>query len=82
MTDTREIKTFVWHDGACFFVSTINRDSSSMLGGRFAETIIWEFDWKTNKRGAQVNMSSDMEGSIREHMRQVASIHETGAPIE
>lgn len=77
-SDTRSIKTFIWHGEQCFFVSTIDRDSSSDFGGRFAETIIWLYDWAKKERGALISQTTDSEGSIREHMRQVAAIHETG----
>jgi hypothetical protein len=80
MNEDRSVKTYVWHEGRCFFVSTIDRDSSSMHSLRFSETIIWEFDWATNKRGALLHAASDADGSIREHLRQVTALHETGEP--
>jgi hypothetical protein len=48
--DVRVIKSFVWHGDDCYFVSTIDRDSSSIMGGRFAETLVWLFDWETNEK--------------------------------
>lgn len=37
-----------------YFVSTIYRRSSSMFGGMYYETMVWDWDDKTKKRGNQV----------------------------
>lgn len=77
--DERVISSTVWHDGKCFYVSTINRDSSAMLGpGRFAETMVWEFDWKTQKRGDIVGQDGGCKGSITKHLLMCQRIHDTG----
>jgi len=57
--NTRQLKSYVWcyHTDKCFFVSTIERDSSAMgepPARRFMETIAWEYDWDTRERGKQV----------------------------
>jgi hypothetical protein len=79
--ENRIIKSYVWHGDKCFFVSTIDRDSSSMEGGRYAETMVWEHDWKTNQRMEGILSQTDApQGSIREHIRQVTAFHETGEP--
>ena len=38
------VKTYIYRDDGSFFVSTIDRDSSSMLGGRYAETLVFQWD--------------------------------------
>lgn len=54
------MKTYAWYEGdlgkprQCYFISTIERDSSGSIGGRFAETIAWEFDWEQGERGRSV----------------------------
>lgn len=78
--DERLIKSFVWHDGKCFFVSTIDRDSSSLIGGRFSETIVWAYDWEANERGASLYEECGIEGSIKAHLDTVRRIHDTGSP--
>lgn len=78
--DSRLIKTFVFHGGNCYFVSTIDRDSSSIMGGRFAETLVWLFDWDKNERlGMTGWQESAGEGSIRGHQSMVERIHRTGS---
>lgn len=82
MNDTRSIKTYVWHGEQCYFVSTIDRDSSALGGPRYAETIVWPFDWNTSERGMMISQTSDREGSVREHFRQAAAIHANGEPAQ
>lgn len=83
MQDESIIKSYVWHGEKCFYVSTVDRDSSAMLGPtRFAETIVWEFDWKTNERGALIHMDEGCRGGIRVHLRVCERIHNTGNPEE
>lgn len=76
--DKRLIKSYVWHEGKCFFVSTIDRDCSSMLGGRFSETIVWEWDWENDKRKHIVYESGSIRGSIKEHQRICAELFANG----
>ena len=47
MSDDRIIKTYVWHGDKCFFVSTINRESSAAIlpALRYNETMVWEYNW-------------------------------------
>ncbi|MES2530460.1 MAG: hypothetical protein V4636_05455 [Pseudomonadota bacterium] len=79
MSDSRDIKTYVWHGEQCYFVSTITRDSSCEAGHRFSETIVWEYDWATGKRGGcAIGEFSSPADSIEEHQRQVAALHATG----
>lgn len=78
MNDERVIKTYVWHGRDCYFVSTIDRDSSSMMGGRFAETIAWAYDWEAKERGELLWSDLAYEGSITAHQKMVERIHRTG----
>jgi hypothetical protein len=81
MTDKCLIRSYVWHEGQCFYVSTIDRDSSAMLGPRrFAETIVWKFDFDANVRGEQMSMHSGLEGSVFTHLKVCGCLHETGSP--
>lgn len=79
MNDESLIKSYVWHGDKCFFVSTIDRDSSSQLGpDRFAETIVWELDWKTAQRGDMLYQDGTGRGSINVHLAVCKLIHDTG----
>ena len=54
MDDIRKLKSYVWHGRQCFFVSTIERDSSAMVAPpppRFNETIAWLYDYDARERG-------------------------------
>jgi len=78
MTDERKLKSYVFHGDACFFVSTIMRDSSAVgYPSRYAETMTWEYDWKTNERGKCV----DQDGSgdaLTQHMRVASDFYRYG----
>ena len=63
------IETYVYRDDLGWNVSTINRDSSSMFRGQYAETIVWEFSKTTRKRGEIVYMDADLTDSIDTHIR-------------
>jgi hypothetical protein len=78
MPDERVIKSYVWHEGKCFFVSTINRDSSAMTGGRYAETIVWNFDWGKNERGSIVGQRESYTDSIFRHIKICQMLHDKG----
>jgi len=78
MTDDRLIKSYVWHDDKCFFVSTITRDSSSIMGGRYAETIAWDFDWDNNKRGDIIGEASGYPDTISSHQNVCKMLFDTG----
>ena len=63
------IQSYVWHEKECFFVSTIERDSSAMLApGRYNETIVWEYDYDARKRGELVFQDEDSKGRIVKHL--------------
>ena len=71
--------TKVWHEGKCFQVSTINRESSAMYaaGSLYAETLVWELDAK-GQRGSLVGQDEAPQDSIYAHQRMVKRLHETG----
>lgn len=74
------VQTYISHGDEWFFVSTIDRDSSAMLGpDRFAETIVWHLpDGRRGANGEQLWMGSAYQGSIREHQRIVDAIRAKG----
>ena len=81
--DARQIQSYVHHDGKCFMVSTITRDSSAMLApGRYNETIVWAYDWDKRERGEMIHTDEDMRGSIRTHQRIVERLFKTGVCAE
>ena len=68
-------KSYVWHKGKCFFVSTIERDFNTYEGTfRGKETITWEFDWESSKRGELVHQA----GGILDHQNICRSLLATG----
>ena len=77
--DDRVIKSYVWHKDRCFFVSTIERDSSAMLdSGRYNETLVWNYDWATRK-GTQLCYQRDcVRGSIRQHLAICQELFDKG----
>lgn len=77
--DVKLIKSYVWHDGKCYFVSTIDRDSSAMQGGRFSETMVWNYDWNTHKRDDGVlYQDGGPENFIGRHLKLCQRIFDTG----
>ena len=64
--DNRVWKSYVWHDEKCFFVSTIERDYDTYEGTmRGQETLVWEYDWETNKRGELLHQA----GGVGDHQQ-------------
>lgn len=80
--DPRLIKSYVFHKDNCFFVSTINRESSSMYGGTYAETMVWCFDWATNERKNLIWQGEGGTSSINTHLSICKRLFETGIPDE
>lgn len=79
MSDDQIAKSYIWNGGKCYFVSTIERDSSAMDGPRrYSETLVWEWDAENMKRGDFVFQSDDITGSIGEHISTVQKIHSAG----
>lgn len=72
------ILSHVNHGDKTFFVSTINRQSSSMDGGTYAETMAWEFDQKTKERLGLVGQQASLTNSLSAHFRVCKKLFETG----
>lgn len=77
-SDEPLIQSYVWFKDKCFYVSTIDRDCSSMQGGRYAETIVWEWDWETRTRGDHVEQGYGICGSIYRHIEFCKLLHTFG----
>lgn len=77
MIDLRVAKTYVWHGERCFFVSTVERDPSCE-GSRYNETLVWDFDWKNNRRGEWIGQFEGPKGSIKRHWLVVESLFKNG----
>ena len=78
MIDKKLMKTFVFYEDKCFFVSTNNRESSSMYGGIYAETFVFEFDWNTNTKGVWLDQGEAGEGSLRTHNMFCENLYKYG----
>jgi hypothetical protein len=77
------IKSYVSYNFGekCFYVSTIERESSAELGPRrYNETIVWEWSYGTRERGAMLHTTGAPMGSLHEHFRICQAYHETGLP--
>lgn len=72
------IQSYVWHKQKKFFVSTINRTSSSTDGGRYAETMAWAIiDDAANEREF-IGQSECCFDGISAHLKACADIFNTG----
>ena len=72
-------QTYVRHGDQWWFVSTINRKSSALAyPGRYAETLVWEIDPKTNERGHIVLQDEAAENSIRIHQKIIEQLYNEG----
>ena len=82
MNDKRILKTYVWHGEQCFFVSTIERDSSaSGYLDRYNETIVWSYDWASAARDEHfIFQGASVRGSIALHQRVVQYLFDNGTP--
>jgi len=57
-------KSYVWHEGKCYFVSTIERAFETCEGFmRGQETIVWAYDWDKSERGEMLHQA----GNICDH---------------
>lgn len=76
------IRSNVRHEDKWFFVSTINRESSSMFaaGMIYAETMVWEYDNTTGERGAFLFQTDGARDSITAHTKCCERIATTGNP--
>lgn len=69
--DTPKLKTYVYGKAQSFFVSTIDRSCSSIHGGRYLETIVWDWCPETGDKGEMWMLSA---GGVRGHMEAVKSL--------
>lgn len=77
----RVMKSYVWHGEKCFFVSTIERESSAMLCPiRYNETIVWTYDWHKAQRLDLIHQGEDGARSIHTHISICESLFATGLP--
>ena len=71
----RILKSFPFHGEKCWFVSTIERTYDLASGTtRGLETLVWEYDWDLNERGAMIWQG----GGLEDHFEVVKSIINTG----
>lgn len=75
----RIMQSYLYRDGKCFFVSTINRESSSMLGGTYAETFVWDCEPNSHVRGAFLWQGEGGTDSIHTHLKVCQRIAATGS---
>jgi len=75
------MQSYVWHEEKCFFVSTINRESSAALAYEhiYAETMVWDYDYDKRERGSLVWQGEDIKGGISTHLLACKNLHEFGA---
>ena len=80
-TDDRVVKTYVWHKEKCFFVSTIERESSAAYSlSRYNETMVWEYNWDKRERGNILFQDGGPRGQIHFHNIIVQRLFDTGNP--
>ena len=79
MSDVTIAQTEVNHNGKWFFVSTIERDSSAAVSPppRYFETLVWEYDRATGKRGAIVGQYSGCR-ALDTHLAVVSGFYRNG----
>lgn len=64
-------KSFIKHKDKHYYISTINRQSSSVLayGHVYSETLAWEWLPDSERRGEQVAQDDGLENDIKSHIR-------------
>lgn len=81
MSNDRVMKSYVWHGEKCFFVSTIERDSSAAFNPmRYNETLVWNYDWHKAQRLEMIHQDEDSPRRIVTHIRVCESLFATGLP--
>lgn len=65
----QQIQSYVWAKDKCFFVLTIERESSATDGPkRFNETTVWAYDWEKKETGELLYHDGDPCRSIKSHL--------------
>lgn len=81
--DTPQLISYVFHEasGKCFFVSTVERDSSAAAcyGSRYMQTIVWEYDWEKRQRGVMLHLTGDGP-AWKQHSRIIETLYRHGVP--
>jgi hypothetical protein len=77
-------QTYVQHKGRWFFVSTINRRSSAMTETElwYAETLVWEWNPETRKRGRMVGQCEGARNSIVTHQEVMGQLYHYGKLVD
>ncbi len=75
MPDERLLKSYVWHCGNCFLVSTIER--AALGSSRYHETMAWEYNWATSNRGELVAHVVDGP-ALRQHFSVMEQLFRNG----
>ncbi|MGH1361011.1 MAG: hypothetical protein ACRBC3_19805 [Burkholderiaceae bacterium] len=84
MDSIKRIQSYVYHGDKCFFVSTMERDSSAMVSPppRYNETMVWVWDEETRERqGHFIYMTGDTL-SLDGHFDMCRQLLKTGAYID
>jgi len=74
------MQSYVWHNDKCFFVSTINRESSAREAYEliYAETMVWEYDCTQGERGRLIYQFDDIKNGIKSHIKACQELHANG----
>ena len=73
------IQSYVWHKDKLFFVSTINRQSSSYIAETYAETMVWECDLETRERkDGVIWMGDGPRDTLNTHLEACRELRHTG----
>lgn len=73
------IQSFVWHNNKRYFISTIERDCSSLnVQTRYNETIVWDWPVGQEQRGTMLFMDEDIAGSISNHISICNRVYSSG----
>lgn len=72
------IQSYVYHGDKCFYVSTINRESSTPYPIIYAETIAWEYDNEKSLAGKLIHQDEDGKNRIDTHFKICRQLSEHG----
>lgn len=79
---TPVIQSYVHHKDKSFFVSTIERRSSTMESPdvRYNETLVWNWDPVSRERGDLIHQAAEPQGVITRHLLILNALHAFGVP--
>jgi hypothetical protein len=79
VTDEKLWQSYVYHNGKCWFVSTIVRNYETYVGvTRGCETLVWEYDDSERKRGKMVGHM----GGVADHQAICRCLIATGEILD